>query len=406
MLKSFQETTTERLTVTGRAVVYRLFDVGGEIHLDQALERLASSSPERVRPHRGEAQALQIPNPPITVALGTESLTILGERSTLELSARIFDFGVVSLRPRVEASRMLSWAEFTRFGRAVDSAPEIPECLERQARQLVERMSSAIERPHIADVREDYVVFHITDAQVDDGSGEPRMVIQELDLVSLLLGERRPLSVEARRELLPHRFSYYDDDLAILSWDNALIVEPSGADSDVEFILEFANAQLLELRYCDAVLDAELPKLYDRIEQGRKRRRRILARGYEPLLTSMQVLVAEITEVVERAENALKVTDDVYLARIYSAALELYRARTWAGWNRPEAHDHPGDVRHVEWRSTGTSRRVARNRHHPADRVRDRIVADQVAAQLLTRASSSSRSCRLDTVPFAARART
>lgn len=335
MLKSFQETTNERLTVTGRAVVYRLFDVGGEIHLDQALERLASSSPARVRPHRGEAQALQIPNLPITVALGTESLTILGERSTLELSARIFDFGVISLRARVEASPMLSWAEFTRFGRAVDGAPEIPDCLERQARQLVERMSSAIERPHIADVREDYVVFHITDAQVDDGSGEPRMVIQELDLVSLLLGETRPLSEEARRELLPHRFSYYADDLAILSWDNALIVEPSGGDSDVEFILEFANAQLLELRYYDAVLDAELPKLYARIEQGRKRQRRILARGYEPLLTSMQVLVAEITEVVERAENAIKVTDDVYLARIYSAALELYRARTWrAGIDR------------------------------------------------------------------------
>jgi uncharacterized Rmd1/YagE family protein len=43
----------------------------------------------------------------------------------------------------------------------------------------------------------------------------------------------------------------------------------------------------------------------------------------------MQTLVAETTELVERAENALKVTDDVYLARIYSTALELYRARTW-----------------------------------------------------------------------------
>jgi len=43
----------------------------------------------------------------------------------------------------------------------------------------------------------------------------------------------------------------------------------------------------------------------------------------------MQTLVADTTEVVERAENSLKVTDDVYLARIYSAALELFRGRTW-----------------------------------------------------------------------------
>ena len=38
---------------------------------------------------------------------------------------------------------------------------------------------------------------------------------------------------------------------------------------------------------------------------------------------------------MERVENALKVTDDVYLARVYSAALELFRGRAWrAGIDR------------------------------------------------------------------------
>ena len=32
---------------------------------------------------------------------------------------------------------------------------------------------------------------------------------------------------------------------------------------------------------------------------------------------------------MERVENSLKVTDDVFLARIYSAALEIFRGRTW-----------------------------------------------------------------------------
>jgi len=320
---------------TGRAIVYRLFDVGGEVLLDQTIEKLASSSPERVRPVRGEAQALQILNPPITVALGTEALDILGQLTTVVMSARVFDFGVVSMRARVDAGGSLTWPEFTRFGRAVDEAREIPELLERELRRLVDRMGTAIERPRIADVREDYVVFHITNAQGEDGAGLPRALIQDVDLAPLLLGETRPLSEEARRELLPHRFSYYADDLAILSWDNALIVERSDADADVEYILEFANAQLLELRYFDAVLDAELPKLYDRIARARDRRRRVVGAGYSQLLESMQTLVAETTELVERAENALKVTDDVYLARIYSTALELYRARTWrAGIDR------------------------------------------------------------------------
>lgn len=322
-----------RPEVTGRAIVYRLFDVGEEIQLDQVLARLASSSPDRVRPAGSEAQALEISNPPLTCSLGTEQLTILGQPRRAELSARVYNFGVISLRMRVDAGGPMTLAEFTRFGRAVDGTREIAALLEDEVKQLVERMGPTIERPRIAQVREDYVVYHVNPAHPADGP--LRDSIRDVDLVPLLLGESRALSDEARRELLPHRFSYYADDLAILSWDNALIVEPSGADSDVEYILEFANAQLLELRYYDALLDAELPKLYDRIARARVRRRRVLAAGYARLLGEMQTLVTEVTELVERAENALKVTDDVYLARIYSAALELYRARTWrAGIDR------------------------------------------------------------------------
>ena len=44
-----------------------------------------------------------------------------------------------------------------------------------------------------------------------------------------------------------------------------------------------------------------------------------------------QTLVADSTELVERVENALKVTDDVYLARVYSSALDIFRGRVWRG---------------------------------------------------------------------------
>jgi uncharacterized Rmd1/YagE family protein len=39
--------------------------------------------------------------------------------------------------------------------------------------------------------------------------------------------------------------------------------------------------------------------------------------------------VADTTEVVERVENGLKVTNDVYLARVYQAALALFREDAW-----------------------------------------------------------------------------
>ena len=46
-------------------------------------------------------------------------------------------------------------------------------------------------------------------------------------------------------------------------------------------------------------------------------------------MSQLQTRVADVTETIERAENALKVTDDVYLARVYGAALELFRAAAW-----------------------------------------------------------------------------
>jgi hypothetical protein len=54
-----------------------------------------------------------------------------------------------------------------------------------------------------------------------------------------------------------------------------------------------------------------------------------VARPYRRVLPELQTLVADVTDIVERAENAFKVTDDVYLARVYSAALEIFRGAAW-----------------------------------------------------------------------------
>jgi len=331
------------------AIAYRLYDVGYAIDLPRALDLLAASGPERVRPVRGEAQALQISNPPITVVLGSE-IILLGENGhAAEVSARIFDFGVVSLRVRFAAASALSWEAFTAFARRLEHHPGVLSVIEHHLRLLTERIEPAVERPVVADVHEDYTVFrvsHITeepelsaeDASADATTGLPRVLtdaLAHLDMAPLLLNEVRPLSAEARRELLPHRFSYYVDDLAVLAWESALIVEPGSHDTDVQYILEFANAQLLELRYYDALLDQELPRLYDAIERARARRAVFPGRRFGALLAELQQRVADSTELVERVENALKVTDDVYLARVYSAALELFRGKAWrAGIDR------------------------------------------------------------------------
>ncbi|HYD53302.1 MAG TPA: hypothetical protein VEA99_11765 [Gemmatimonadaceae bacterium] len=315
----------ESLRVQGGAIVYRLHDVGYELHLDRALDRLAASAPERVRPVRGEAQAIQIKHPPVAVVLGTERVTIGGRATDVEVSARLYSFGVISLRARLECAGEPSWSQFIDFGDAVESAP-LDVVFAHHLRLLLERIGDAVERPQVSAQREDYIVFRVDRLLGAHAEPAPASVLRDAELAPLLLNERRVLSAAARAELLPHRFSYYPDDLAVLTWDNALVVDPEPGETDVEFLLEFANAQLLELRYYDALLDAELPRMYERTKSVAGPR---LFRRYGPLLAELQTLVAESTEIVEQAENALKVTDDVYLARVYLSALEIFRARAW-----------------------------------------------------------------------------
>jgi hypothetical protein len=322
------QTPAPEIRVQGEATLYRLYDLGYEIHLDRAFDLLGASAPERPRPVRTEAQAIQIRNPPVLVSLGTEPIEIEGRKCDAELSALIFDFGVISLRARVAAPPGLTWAEYSAFGVAITAAGGWREIFARIRARVVERIAPAIERLGEAPVTEDYVVFRVSGLASAGGVRLTADAIRDEDVARLLIGESRPVSTAARRELLSPRFSYFEDDLAVLTWNAALVVEPLSEDTDVQYVLEFANAQLLELRYYDAVLDREIPKIYDRIEEARHGFH-ILGRRYSGLLAALQTRVADSTELVERVENSLKVTDDVFLARIYASAIEIFRGRTW-----------------------------------------------------------------------------
>jgi hypothetical protein len=185
-------------------------------------------------------------------------------------------------------------------------------------------IGDALIRPIPSTLEEDYLVG-VVNAFSEPVTAET--LTARLDLIPLLSGEQRPLSEGARRDLLRHRYSYYTDDMVVLAWDRAFIYEPRG-DTDVIDVLEVANAQLLEMRYYDELLDAELPRMYDLVEATRRRWMLPGARRFADLARRLYTMVAEVTELTEKVDNALQVTEDVYLARIYAAALELFRVPT------------------------------------------------------------------------------
>jgi len=315
------------LRVAGAVITYRLYDVGYALDLEHAARLVEGQATGRPRPTRGEAKALVIAQPPLTLALGPAALPGGPSWPAAQMSACCYDFGVISLRLRVDLPDGASWMDLVGVARALERT-DLAGVFVPALSQLTSQLSPAITRPTIAPVSEDYTICRLT--ALRDGSGAaPLSALDDAALVELLLGEPRALTEDARRNLLSRRFSYTEQDLAVLSWDAALVVEPAAADQDVEFVLEFANAQLLELRVYDAYLDAELPQLYDRASLARRGHTALLVRRFENVLAGLHTLVADTTEVVERVENGLKVTNDVYLARIYQAALTMFREDAW-----------------------------------------------------------------------------
>ena len=225
----------------------------------------------------------------------------------------MYDFGAISIALRVPAGS-IGWSAFVQrlnqVDRAVGGASGGPwQALLAQVRTP---LAAAMERPGTSDDRGGLP------GRVVQGFDQPLSAAtlqQRVDLVPLLSGEQRALSDGARQDLLRQRFSYYTDDLVALTWDRAFIFEPRG-DSDVLDVLEVANAQLLEMRYYDELLDAELPRMYDLVENARRASSVCPPAASPNWRARLYTLVAEVTELTESVDNALQVTEDVYLARI------------------------------------------------------------------------------------------
>src|ERR1700734_2858310 len=315
--------------LSGAIIAYRLFDVAYSINLPMAeslwRERARSSS-TRARLSTADPKAVAFGVAPVEVTLEQISLQLGAVTATVGVTVRLYDFGVVTIALRLPASG-LTWQAFVEFMDRIDrrlgTGAETQGWAELLS-QICTTFADALVRPSPSTIEEDYLIGAV-EAFSETLSAEDLQ--RRVDLVPLLSGERRPLSAAARQELLRESFSYYTDDLVVLTWDRAFIYEPR-RDSDVADVLEVANAQLLEMRYYDELLDAELPRMYDLIDRTRRRWALPGARRFADLARRLYTVVAEVTELTEKVDNALQVTEDVYLARIYAAALDLFRVPT------------------------------------------------------------------------------
>jgi hypothetical protein len=227
---------------------------------------------------------------------------------------KAFEYGVISLA--LTQPMPAAWEDVLTAGVRWHEDADLAGAAERICRKLVGRLEPALSRLRTEFLSEDYLVFTITRlSDVDTADG--LIATHGERLAQVLRGEREPLSAKERDDVLRQRISYLTTDLVVPTWSTALIYDTEAAAQGVLEIVEFANSQLLEFRYYDHLLDAELQRIYSQLQQSGWAQS-WFGRRFSKAARHLHALFIDVNELTDKTENALKIAGDAYAARLFT----------------------------------------------------------------------------------------
>lgn len=318
--------------LSGDVQIVGVFDVADEVSLTRVEDIAARRRADEPQP-RGrlslarQPEAIAFTDPPVTVLLGDRTLTIDGTAHPVQVRARFYDFGAVAIRWTLDIPIGMSLGDLAELSAALEE----PDCRGRVAAGLTADADAVVATYHDAlhspwntrpvEVLTAYVVAAFDQPVHGEALADTAV------LARLVVGDRGPLSAQLRASLRTTAISYGEHDLVVLSYDQAFIYDPLSAE-DVSTLLEFALAQVLELGYYDGLLDERLTEIAGAVRAPDRRTRRwgLGASRFEALRREVLLQHVDLVQVLERVTGAVKVTDDFHYARIYRAAMRVFRA--------------------------------------------------------------------------------
>ena len=311
--------------VTGFTTALYLFDVAQGIDVT-ALKTLVGGdvTTARLEDKSAGPSRVQYVVPPVVVdgrALGVPQI------DSFRVRVKFFDYGVISLT--LTRPFACTWGALVADGQALIENEPLEEQAAAACRQIVQRVRAALTGVRETYLSEDYLVFAVTSCA---GAETAEQVMQSHgeEIAQLLRGERLPLSADERSLVLRNRLSYLADDLVVSAWNAAFVFDNETSAGAAIEILEFANSQLLELRYHDEALEGELTRLYAELQKG-GRRGRFAGRRQTRAALSVQALMIDVNELTDRMENAVKVVGEPYAARLFGLVADRLGLSRWKG---------------------------------------------------------------------------
>src|SRR5438105_1061741 len=218
----------------GALIALRLYDVAYSIDLDK-VERLGGAqSPggaARIKLARAEPKAIEYGVPPVEIRLGNVALQMPLGIGNADATARVYEFGAMSIALRVSVSD-IAWPDYVDASVTFDRSAmhgEAAQQFTELADSVCALIRPAMDRPATHRLEEDYFLSIVQSLDPPLTGDE---LMQRLDLAPLLSGEAGELSEATRRDVLRNNYSYLKNDLVVIAWDNAFLLEPSG-DLDV-----------------------------------------------------------------------------------------------------------------------------------------------------------------------------
>jgi hypothetical protein len=292
-----------------------LYDIAEEFDLAELRRLLRAEPPARSPGFKSAPDYVRLERPPLMETCEPIHLAT-GESASARL--RYFDYGVVSLE--IEMPFETDWPGLIALSNRWIEAGEVEQRGLKRVRDRIAGIASALRKPYAEWVDE---VYYIVDLRAVLGPDGVRLTAQELlgaygrEISLVIRGETQPLSESEQKEVLASSLSYYPTDLLVVGWLAAIVYDnPEGAAPLIQ-LLEYANTQLLEYRRYDEILTALLKDAYAALDRraGFFSRWR-LARDAEQL----NRLRLDVTELTERADNAIKFLSDMFYARAYRLA--------------------------------------------------------------------------------------
>lgn len=315
------------MIASAEITVFYLFDVADAIDLG-AVGRLVgrTATQTRISQRPSTPSYIQYAQPPVSF---DGDLAGVGTVGPLRVRVKAFDYGVLSLALVRRFSG--GWVEFIAEAQQYIENDALGQKAEDACRTIMERLTGALVKPRERLLSEDYAVFVVhalTDRLEEAWSADELLLTRGDEIALLLLGERAALSRQEKEEVLRTRISYLADDLVVPAWSAAFVYDREETAAATLEILEFANSQLLEFRYYDELLDAELGRIYGALQQ-RRWYDTLLRRRASRAATRLHSLFIDVNELTDRTENALKFIGDVYAARLFAMVATRIALDRW-----------------------------------------------------------------------------